>query len=240
MNITGKGIVIHCTRYSETSVIAKIFTREMGMQSFIVPGVRSNKGAIRSSHLQPLNLIELVMQIRQSASLQRIKELRCTPVLSSIHYEPKKSGIAMFMLEILNRSIREEERNDSLFDFLWGSIQILDLRDQGIALFPIHFLVQLSRYLGFYPSADTYQEGYAFDMEEGVFFAKTGASDPEILAAKSLFSLLDKDFEELEAVKLDHLGRQLVLSYLLDYYRIHLHNFKEFNSPPILREILSV
>ncbi len=211
----------------------------MGMQSFMVPGVRSNKGAIRSSHLQPLNLLELVMQIRQSANLQRIKELRCTPVLHSIHYEPKKSGIALFMLEILNRSIREEERNESLFDFLWGSIQILDLREQGIALFPVHFLVQLSRYLGFYPSADTYQEGYAFDMEEGGFYAKPAASELELRTAKALFSLLDKDFEALEEVKLDHAGRQLVLSQLLDYYRIHLHNFKEFNSPAILREILS-
>ncbi|TNE79294.1 MAG: DNA repair protein RecO [Bacteroidetes bacterium] len=239
MNITGRGIVIQCTRYSETSVIARIFTREMGMQSFMVPGVRSNKGAIRSSHLQPLNLLELVMQIRQSASLQRIRELRCTPVLSSIHYDPKKSGIAMFMLEILNRAIREEERNEKLFDFLWTSIQILDLKEQGIAPFPIHFLVQLSRYLGFYPAAETYQEGYCFDMEEGGFFLQVSATEEDKLIAQSLFKLLNKDFDQLEEVKLGHAMRQQVLNLLLNYYRIHLHNFKEFNSPAILKEILS-
>lgn len=240
MILSSSGIVIHTTKYGDTSVIAKVFTREMGMQSFLIPGVRSKSGAIKPSHLMPLNLLELVMIYKQSASLQRIKELRCTPVLNDIHYSMTKTGIALFLKEVIGVSIREEEKNEALFDFLWGSIQILDLQEGRLANFPLHFLIQLSRYLGFYPDASSYQKSYLFDLNEGQFYHPDKAPLNTINESQSslIFQLLNKDFESVQDLKINGKERQETLEQILNYYRMHLHFFKQIKSPEILREIL--
>ncbi|MDX5321894.1 MAG: DNA repair protein RecO, partial [Bacteroidota bacterium] len=151
MLVHTQGIVLHAIKYGDTSLITRIYTRQQGLQSFLVKGVRSQKGSIRPSHLMPLNLLELVYAQRQNKQLHTLKELKCDPVLFEVHAHPVKRGIALFISELLNRCIREEESNAGLFDFLSGSIQILDLHQDHLGLFPHHFCLQLSRYLGFFP-----------------------------------------------------------------------------------------
>ena len=48
-----RAIVLHCIKYSETSVIAKIYTEKLGMQSYMVKGVRAAKSKSKAAMLQP-------------------------------------------------------------------------------------------------------------------------------------------------------------------------------------------
>jgi DNA repair protein RecO (recombination protein O) len=152
MLVKCRGIVIKTIDYSESSVILKCFTDAHGLQSYLINGVRKNKGQIRPSQLLPLTLLELEVYHQQNKNLQRIKELKCSPPLHQLHFSMVKSSIGMFLSEVLNRSIREEHQADNaLFDFIYNAIQLLDIEQQKLSNFPIYFLVQLSRYLGFYP-----------------------------------------------------------------------------------------
>ena len=54
-----RAIVLHQIKYSETSLILKIYTEKEGLLSFIVKGVRGGKGKFRSAQFQPLNVIDL-------------------------------------------------------------------------------------------------------------------------------------------------------------------------------------
>ena len=56
-----RGIVIHTIKYSDTSVIAKIYTEKFGLRSYLIRGVRSKKAKIRAAQLQHLNLLNLVV-----------------------------------------------------------------------------------------------------------------------------------------------------------------------------------
>jgi len=53
-----RAIVLHQIKYSETSLILKIYTEKEGLLSFIVKGVRGKKGKLRTAQFQILNLLE--------------------------------------------------------------------------------------------------------------------------------------------------------------------------------------
>lgn len=82
-----------------------------------------------------------------------------TPVfnLVGIRTNIYKNTIAIFMSELLSKSIREMEANPALFEFLKASIGVLEHLEGGVSNFHIHFMVHLSKMLGFKP-LDNYCE----------------------------------------------------------------------------------
>lgn len=236
-----RGIVIHTLKYGDTSLIARIYTREAGLQSFLIKGVRSQKGAIRPSHLMPLNLLDMVFSVRQNKQLQNIRELKCDPVLFELHTHPTKRGIALFVAELLNRSMREEGNNPDLFDFIDGSLQILDLHKENLSLFPHYFSLQLTRYLGILPEL-SFREGDCLDLLEGCFVPqnKVGPHYMNVACSALANRILRSSFEQVSGLKSDAEMRRILLEDILRYYRLHFDQFRDLQSHEILREVLSV
>jgi len=71
-----KGIVLNYIKYSDTSIIAKIYTEAFGLQSYIVNSVRSSKAKNKIALFQPLTLLEMVVYHKNHQGLQRISEMR--------------------------------------------------------------------------------------------------------------------------------------------------------------------
>ena len=115
-----KGIILHTIKYGENGLIVKIYTESYGLQSFIFNSVRGKKGKVKASIFQPLNLVELVINLKENRSLQRIKEIRIEPAFQTIHNNIIKSSIVLFLNEILYKSIQEPGHSDPpLFDFIF-------------------------------------------------------------------------------------------------------------------------
>ena len=91
-----RGIVLKTTLYSESSVVAQIFTDKFGIQSYMINGVKKPKAKIRMNMLQPLHLVDMVVYHKPNSSIQRISELRPTPVFRTIPYDILKSTIMAF------------------------------------------------------------------------------------------------------------------------------------------------
>ena len=128
-----KGIVIHHFKYSEKSVIAKIYTKKYGLQSYILNGVRNKKSKNKAAYLQPLSLVEIDANHKDNKGLQRVKTIEFEIPFNSIPFEIGKSSIAFFIAEILYKSIKEEEANIPLFEFLhkkcrFGVVEYLFMR----------------------------------------------------------------------------------------------------------------
>lgn len=240
MLVSSKGIVFHTIKYGDTSLIARIYTREMGVQSFLIKGIRSQKGAIRPSHLIPMNLVELVFTAHPNRSLHSIKELRCEPVLIEIMTRPNKRSIGMFMAEVLYKTIREEEQNTALFDFVWGSLQLLDEQRENYQLFPHHFLLHLSRYLGFFPDL-TKNEGLRFDLIEGKFATANGIGNHLLgeIESRWFYLLAASNYSDIAGMPHGPSERRSLLEGILRYYQIHVDHFSQINSHEIFREVLS-
>src|SRR4051812_1798980 len=144
-----RGIVFRFTKFRETSIIVTIFTEVFGLQSYIVNGIRSKTAKNKIALYQPLTLLDLVVYHRKNANIERIKEVHCFHPYVSVTSDVKKSSIALFLIELLNKVVKDESHAKELFDFITKSLITLDLMTDEFENFHLIFLLRLSRYLGF-------------------------------------------------------------------------------------------
>lgn len=239
MQLTTKAIVISALKYGDSSLIVRAFTASDGLKSYMVKGVlASRRGKMRAAYFQPLNQLEVVAVHRNKGSLEFLREVRVQFPYSSIHSHMGKRAMALFLAEILSGSIREEERNLPLFEYLESAFQWLDTHEE-IANFHIYFMLQLSRYLGFYPDTSR-DELPHFDLVEGEFIRAAGAN-PELHGAllANFKSFLGINFDAIHSVALGKIQRRELLESLLLYFEIHLQEFKKPRSLAVFNEVFS-
>lgn len=234
-----RGIVLHRIRYSESSIIAKIYTEQFGLCSCLAQGARKKKSSAKANLLQPLSLIELVMYHKETSGLQKVKELKGGDTLFSVQSDMAKTAIALFLSEMLARSLREETPNKPLFDFLYESVKTLDAVENP-ASFHLLFLVKLSKFLGFYPHGEFSDEKMFFNLPEGIFVSEKPHHlhylDPEFSVL--LRHLMSLDFDQLKNFSVDGKKRKILLEKIIDYYRLHLAGFHEIKSHGVLETVL--
>ena len=236
MLISTKGIALKLTNYSESSIVAHIYTQELGLQAYLINGARKPKAKIPINMLQPFHIIDLVVYNKEGGNLQRIKEARHSPVLRSIPLDILKSSIALFLNEILYKVLRHQHSDPQLFQFLENAIVWLDETNEGLANFHLLFLIKLSHYLGFKPAMSKYPY---FDLQEGQFtsFLPNHVNTLQEPYSSYLRELLDSSFSNCNKIKLKKEDRTYLLQKLVDYYRLHTENFGEVNSLYILEEV---
>ena len=237
---TTRGIVFHHVRYSDSSIIAKIYTEQFGLQSYLVRGLRNRRSDTKRALFQHLNLLEMVVSHRGNKELQQLKELHISYPFNSIPFDIRKSAIALFLNEVLYQVIREEEPNPALFEFLFRSITILDHLDSNIASFHLTFLLQLSRFLGFFPKNNYSGSESFFDLIEGRF---TNLIGPEDLIAGEPFSgylsaLTNFQGNYQFGLQISQTHRPELLKIILNYYKHHVPGIREFKSHTVLHEVL--
>jgi DNA repair protein RecO (recombination protein O) len=238
---TTRGIVLHTLNYTDTSIIARVYTERFGLQAYMINGARGKKSKIRANIFQPLALVDMVVYHKEKSSLQRISEIRNSHPFITIPFNMVKTSIVMFLNEVLYKSIREEEPNERLFGFLYHSVQILDLETDNCSNFHLCFLVQLSKYMGFFPQGKAEEQTSYFDLQEGTFTLKEPLHpyylDPSLSLALS--QLTECDYGSASSVALSNAERRELLSKLILYYELHLSSLREINSHRILEDVIS-
>lgn len=214
-----RGIVFRLTRFGETSIIVNVFTEQFGLQSYLVNGVRSS-GKSKMALFQPLTLLDLVVYHKENANILRIKEVKCYHPYQHLSQEVRKSAIAMFINEVLNKCVKEQSHASELHDFIAHSLMVLDGHAHP-ENFHLHFLIGLSRHLGFGPH------------QTGEILGGHWLQEAEENLLRQLLSAQDHDYL---VISYEH--RQVLLTALLRFYAQHIDNFGEMKSLPILREIL--
>ena len=235
-----RGIFLHAVKYSETSLIASIYTETYGRQSFMINGVRSKNSPVKAAVFQPLYLLELEIYYKTGREIHRLKNARIASPYSTIPFDIRKSTQVMFLAEILYKCLREEEPNNELFNFIYNSLTLLDLTETGINNFHIWFLFNLTRFLGINPSRDNALVSNFFDLQSALFVSHEPLhnqfTDKHITV---LFSrLFDVDSSSIEKLDYTQNERKLVLEKLLEFYKIHFDNLGEIKSLEIIKEVL--
>jgi DNA repair protein RecO (recombination protein O) len=223
-----RGIIINYIRYRETSIIAKIYTEKFGIQTYIENGVRSSKGKNRIALFQPLTLVDLVVYHDEKKEIHRIAEIKCQTIFRTLPYHILKSSIALFLDEILNKTLKEHQENTPLFDFIHHSMLILDEMDTHFENFHLIFLLKFSFFLGFSPQnahdiIDQFREfniQMPFDENHQLQFNQLIAAD------------------YLTPLPIPRGMRNHLLEIILIFYRLHVEEFGEIKSLQVLREVL--
>ena len=234
-----RGIVLHHIKYSESSVIVTIYTESFGRQAYLINGVRSKKAKIKANILQPLFLLNMEVYHKPKRDLQRVKEVQNEFIFSSLPYDIRKSTLAIFIAEILYKTIQEQEPNQELFNYLYHSIQMLEFKEKGISNFHLYFLVHLSKYLGFFPDNNYSDQNCYFDLKIGRFvqIRPTHTLGMNAEESKILSLLLDFSEDQHEDLKISYQIRMTILERIIDYYELHNPGISHIKSLSVLKEV---
>lgn len=234
-----RGIVLKTTNYGESSVVVQILTEKFGLQSYLINGVKKAKARVPMNQLQPLHLLDMVVYNKTGGTLQRVAEVKASPVLQTLPYDVVKSCIAIFLNEVLYKSVRQQSADDALFSYVFSAVEWLDGAEENVADFHLLFLIQLSRYLGFYPDKPDARSVY-FDLQEGLFCSVKPAHTFYIPAEYSgdFQRMMKCRFENAASLKFSAETRRYLLYKLLDYYALHIEGFGDVKSHLILEEVL--
>jgi len=234
MKISVKGIVVQCIRYSDHKLIVKMFCDQLGYKTCMA---RVSKKPTNSTlHLyQPLRIVEFETDFQEQNSFLMVHNPRLSVPLHNLGFDPVKTAMALCMNELLAITLADDYTNDQLFRFLKDSIVLLD-----DAINPNNFhlwwLIELTRYYGFYP---TKAEGVYFDLQHAEF---TQNKPPQVTAVEPplsdvLFQLLDLEWPQAQSLELTGTVRKQLLQALIQFLRIHLDNLREIKSLDVLHAV---
>jgi len=236
--VTTKAIVLSALKYGDTSLIVKCFTAQEGLKTYLIRGVLSSKkGNLKAGYFQVLNQLNIVGNHNSKGNLNSLKEAHILNPYKTIYSDIVKQSIVLFLAEVLSNCIQEEEKNESLYNFLEGGLLWLDTEEK-IVNFHLLFLLNLTQYLGFYPNIS--DEKIGFDLVEGEFSFST--SSKNIIYGEDLNQfkkLLNRNFQDLENIFFSKNQRQQALQIILKYYKLHLDGFRNPKSLAILETVFS-
>jgi DNA repair protein RecO (recombination protein O) len=222
-----RGIIINYIKLRETSIVVNIYTEQFGIRSYIENGIRSAKSKNKIALFQPLTILDLVVFEKENKGLKRISEIKCNHPYQSLPYDISKSSIALFLAEVLKKTLKEEESNVPLFNFLVYSFSFLDEPEAEISNFHLIFLVKLSAYLGFSPETSE-QVLHEFQLVNLRPFSK------ELMVAFN--DLLAAEYQN--TLKINRTQRADLMDILLSFYKIHIEGFGDVRSHAVLKEVL--
>jgi DNA repair protein RecO (recombination protein O) len=227
MKYKTRGIVLGYLKYGESSIIVRILTEQFGLQSYIVNGVRSVKSKGKLAIYQPLTLLDMVVYHKGDGKLSRIAEVSCAYPYKHIPFDFKKSGMALFMAEMLEKCIKEEEANQSMFNFLFDSFRTFDDLPINFENFHLQLLLKLTFHLGILPESSD-----EFFREGGSPFSISTEQENAFINY-----LLHAQYHEHRGASIQL--RRSVLKHLIDFFRIHIGGLNQINSLDVLQEIMS-
>ncbi len=235
MQIKTEVIVLSTLRYQEKSLIVKCFTQHFGLKTYFVRNAFSakNKG-LNSAYFQPLNQLYIDAVHKNKGALEYISELKLAYPYQTISLEFYKNSVSIFIAEVLSHSIKEEQPNSDLFLFLKTALVWFDEHSFS-SDFHLWLLLNLTKYLGFYPD-DSDKTSLYFNPHEGNFtmhYTPNCFNEDETTLFRKLFDLsLD-----VKQIHLTNIQRRSLLKLLLAYYETHIVGFKQVKSIEILSEL---
>lgn len=239
-----RGIVFRTTRYGDSSLISSIYTEQFGLQHYLVKGARKSSGKSegKSACFQPGAILELVVYHNEQKNLQYVKEVNWGYLYASVYSEVIKNAVALFMVEMLQHSIRQPEPNPDLYYFIESSLQGLDeASDRVTANFPLLFALRLSSMLGFQFQGSYSHSTAVLDLQEGQFVAQVPAHpfflDGEAAAITSQVKMAT-ELNQLEQIALSRTARRELLNSYLQFFSFHIPDFGTLRSWQVVQEIL--
>jgi len=193
----------------------------------------------KAIYFQPLNMLNIVFYPGRNHGIGRLKEVMPYVIHSEIQYKETKRAIALFVGELIYRTIREEETNPPLYNFIESSIQILDVLEEGVPNFHLVFLAQFSKYLGFHPNGIYSEETPFFDYKNGVFVPAEPKHPMYFNPEYSLLlsNLMQTNYTDAKVLKLNHNQRNKFVELMLNYYAYHMESVHGIKSPAILAQV---
>lgn len=206
-------IVLRSIKYGDQKIIVDFLTASYGRITCMVKVSTQPGGKMKKQLFQPLTVLDIEADIRQTQQMQKLKEVHIAMPWTTLSMDPIKISIGLFLAEVLYYSTRQDQPDNMLYRFVETSLAWLDACDAGVANFHIVFLLQLTRFLG-------------WDIQHSE-------------EAWQLNDLLQMDYGNMGDTPMSRQDRQRYLDIILRYYRFHVPSFPELRSLQVMKELFS-
>lgn len=223
-------------------MIVSIFTELFGIQSYMVNGVRTSGKSARAHFFQPSSLLEMQVYHNELKNLQRIKEVKWSSLYKNVLSDVIKNSIALFMVELLQKTLKQPETNENLFHFCEDAFLHLDVAEKEItANFAVYFSIRIAQISGFSLQNNYSEKRNIFNIQEGDF-VEENLPDTEFITPQ-----LSRDFSEmlkaihpndLSEIKMNGKTRSSMLKIMESFYAWHIPEFGKMKTLNVLSAIL--
>ncbi|MBC7587522.1 MAG: DNA repair protein RecO [Chitinophagaceae bacterium] len=239
-----KGIVLRTLKYGDASIITSVYTELFGVQSYIVKGVRqsSKTSQGKANYFQPSAILQMEVYHNEQKHLQFIKEYQWAYLYESVLFDVIKNAVAMYVIEMVQHSLKQPEANPELFYLIEDTLKQIDKGSYAlVSNLPLYFTLHLGSELGFQIQGAYSQTSPILDLQDGNFVA-AAPLHPYFMEG-SLAQVISQIngigfYNDLENIKLNRDTRRQLLHYLQQYIALHIHDFGEMRSVKVLQEVL--
>jgi DNA repair protein RecO (recombination protein O) len=242
---TTKAIILKTVAYGDTSLIVTALTELFGMQTYMVKGVRKSTKtqSTKASFFQLAAHLEMVVYHNPLKQINFVKEFRWQTMYQSIYQNVVRNSIALFTIELLQKTIKEPDSNPELFYFVEDVLQAIDVSNNSIAAnLPIYIALHLPNLFGIQIIDDYNSNNHnILDLKEGCFTNELPlhnniVNEPHSKNISDFLKALHPN--DLEGIALNGKARKEILDYIEIFYLLHVSDFGKIKTLPILREIL--
>lgn len=243
MIVTTKGIVLRIVKYGETSIICSVFTELLGLQSYLVKGVRSEKKQSSKGNIfRPGNILDLQVYHQQDKNLQYIREFQLGYFYRTIGESVIKNTILIFAIDVLNNLVQTPDAQEALFEFTTHFLESIDnATDNDMANMPIFFLKEAAKLTG-YAISENYSETECYlNTYEGRFQSSPGQAIPVFDKALSFqcHQLISEcEMQGIIKINIAAADRKAIMDGYLHFLQWHDKSFKPLRCLPVLEAIL--
>ena len=243
-------IVLHTIKHGETGLVVQCYSNTNGKQALYLRG--GTKANIKSAKFHRLNILDIITYSNSVSSMPQIREFTQASALNSIRTNIYKNTIAIFISEIIVRTIRESEANPQLFTFVKTAIEILEQMERGIANFHLYFLVQLAGMLGFKPLNNYSEKTPLFNISLACFtepflifdgnkciISEESSSHLTTKESYLLHQILNTQFTQIESIICNGELRLSFAKKIISYLSYHLGISIEIKSLDVLHEVFN-
>ena len=235
-----EGIVLRSIKYSDNSLIIHLFTRERGRITCIVKRVRSKNSGSTASFFHPFHFLQAEIFYNPRKEIHTLKEVSLKHSLPNFNLDPGRLAIIMFLAEIMNKTIRYQHTDEQLYDFIVSSVSRFHQESQSPSNFHIYFMLELTRYLGFYPVNNLSHTEQVFDLLNAQFVSESSGSQTlDIEISSVLNKFLNLPFGNWWEIPLSGVTRRRTIEALLNFYTLHTGTQMDTKSLDIFAEIFN-
>ncbi len=239
MQYKTQGLVLYTSHYSDMFSVAHVFTRDFGRMAYLLPKSSGKKSKIKVALFFPLSVLNMEVEHLPLREIQRLKEVERAFPLYEICTDEAKMSISFFLSEFLSKVLHETHENKLLFDYLKQSVLVLEESHRGLGNFHLAFMFGLTRFLGIFPNLDNYRSGAYFDLLNGIFVQQIPSHPHYLTQAQSTYLCVFRriNYTNMHLFRMSRAERNVLIDYLLAYYRLHMYNFSPLKSLEVLREL---
>lgn len=228
-----KAIILNQVKYNENQFIVNAFTKEYGAMGFF-----HRKSTKQKNLINYLSICDVSFNERTKGDIHSIKEINIHYPYKTIYNDIYKLNVAMFLTEVLSKTIKQEGKNELLFTFLEEHFIHFD-KESFNKNFYLWFMVQLTKYLGVAPNLQHNHFKYlSVEKAELTNYINSKSAFFSNDSTELLKKIIAISIGEFNQLSINHKLRKNLLYDLIDYYKYHL-GISNLKSLPVLEELFS-